>query len=56
MQNPPDKLTRAEALKEIHDLLAAIIREAGHRGIEEIVDLADRANHLAAELGRREAD
>jgi hypothetical protein len=56
MKNPPNLKTPAEALKEIFDILAAIAREAGHRGIVEIVDLAGRANKLTADLFRRETD
>lgn len=43
MKSPPNLKTPAEALKEISDILAAIACEAGHRGIDEIVDLAGRA-------------
>jgi hypothetical protein len=48
MINQPD--TNSGALAEIRSILAAIAREAGNRGIEEIVDLATRADTLAARL------
>ena len=56
MTNQADTKTPADALKEICDILAAIAREAGHRGIDEIVDLAGRANELAADFLRRETN
>ncbi len=56
MNDQHDIKTPAEALKEMRDLLAAILREAGHRGIDEIVDLAGRADKLATDLLRRETN
>jgi hypothetical protein len=46
----------ADALAEIRSIPAAIAREAGHRGIDEIVDLAGRADKLASDLLRRETN
>jgi hypothetical protein len=48
MTNQTD--STSAALADIRTILAAIAREAGNRGIEEIVDLANRADTLAARL------
>lgn len=56
MTDQPDIQTTAKALKEMRDLLAAILREAGNRSIEEIVDLAGRADKLATDLLRQETN
>jgi hypothetical protein len=56
MTNQADTKTPADALKEICDIRAAIAREAGHRGIDEIVDLAGRAKEPAADLLGHETD
>jgi len=56
MTDQPDTKTTAKALTEMRDLLAAILREAGNRGIEEIVDLAGRADKLAADLLQQETN
>jgi len=51
-----DNKTPADQLREMRDLLAAIIREATNQGVVEIWDLASRADKLAAELLLRETD
>lgn len=50
-----DQTTRADQLAELRAILAAIQREAGNRGVAEVVDLAQRADQMVAEMLRREA-
>jgi hypothetical protein len=56
MTDQPNDKDTADALAEIRSILAAIAREAGHRGIDEIVDLAGRADKLASDLLRQEGN
>jgi len=46
----------ADILHELRDLLAAIAREAGRRGIDEVVDLAGRADEKVEQLLARGRD
>lgn len=52
----PDTRSPADILQELRDLLAAIAREAGRRGIDEVVDLAGRADEKVEQLLVRERD
>ena len=53
-----DKITPSsdEMLSEIHSILVAIAREAGSHGVDDIVDLAGRANELVQAVARSFAD
>ena len=42
--------TPAHTIRQVRDILAAIAREAGRRGADELVDLAGRADELVADL------
>ncbi len=53
MTDITDIKTDAEVLQQMRDLIAAITREAGRRGADEIVDLAGRVDDLAAGLQSR---
>jgi hypothetical protein len=53
MTNPPDTESSSAILAELRALLAAISREAARHQIEDVVDLTDRADKLAAELERQ---
>jgi len=53
MTNPPDTKSPSAILAELRALLAAISREAARHQIEDVVDLAGRADKLAAELERQ---
>jgi len=52
----PEMYSPADILQELRDLLAAIAREAGHRGLDEVVDLAGRADARVEQLLARERD
>ena len=52
----PDAHSPADILQELRDLLAAIAREAGRRGFDEVVDLAGRADEKVELLLGRERD
>lgn len=53
MHDLTDTILPADQLRQIRALLAAISREAGNRGADELVDLVGRADELAADLLRR---
>ena len=50
MDNQPALAIHNEILQQIRTLLAAIQREAGNKGATELVDLAEKADTLAAQL------
>lgn len=56
MTDQTDIKSPADMLAEIRSILAAISREAGHRGIDEIVDLAGRADALTTQLLQRDSN
>ena len=56
MTDLSDTTTRADHLLRVRDLLAAIRREAGHKGMTEVVELAEQAEAVTAEMIRREAN
>ena len=53
MTNLPDNKSPAVILAELRVLIAAIAREAGRHHVDDVVDLAGRADELAAELERQ---
>ncbi|HIJ38046.1 MAG TPA: hypothetical protein HPP80_04040 [Rhodospirillaceae bacterium] len=46
----PEELSAHEILSQVRALLAAVVREADHRGAAEIVELAQKADSLVAQL------
>jgi len=50
MNDRSDTMTRDKLLQQIRTLLAAIQREAGNKGVAELVDLAQKADNWAVRL------
>ena len=48
--NNPTETTQADQLTELRAILAAIQREAANKGVTELIDLAAKADEIAAKL------